>query len=400
MSKSPAYERPAAELLAKRLREPRRFIEVVAGPRQVGKTTAVLQVLRKLGLPSHYATADEPVLREPLWIDQQWEVARGKAGSHGAILVLDEIQKVKGWSEAVKKLWDQDTRRHLDLRVAVLGSAPLLIERGLVESLAGRFELVAMPHWSFAEMRAAFGWDLEQFILHGGYPGSAGLIDDHERWARYILDSLVETTISRDVVLMTRVDKPALLRRLFELGCHYSGQILSYNKMLGQLADAGNTTTLAHYLELLAGAGLVSGVFKFPRRAHVGRSSSPKLVARNTALITAVSRRRPDEIRKNPELWGRWVETAAGAHLINASMGGLAEVFYWRDPKGREVDYVLARGARSVGLEVKSGHNKGVLTGGLVQFTKEFRPHRTIVVGSGGIELEEFFLTPPDQWLA
>ena len=229
------YQRTYAEVLARRLEEPRRFIQVISGPRQVGKTTLVEQVLTAQKLPFVFASADEPTLRGPEWIAQQWEMARLKLGERGAVLVIDEVQKASGWAESVKRLWDEDTRKKRSLKVILLGSAPLLIQRGLTESLAGRFEVIRLPHWSFSEMRAAFGFTFEQYVYYGGYPGAASLIGDHNRWVRYICDSLIETTISRDVLLVTRVDKPALLRRLFELGCLYSGQIVSYSKMLGQL---------------------------------------------------------------------------------------------------------------------------------------------------------------------
>jgi predicted AAA+ superfamily ATPase len=275
-----SYRRAQARELARRLSEPRRFIQAVAGPRQVGKSTLVQQVVADLAAEVRYASADEPTLRGPEWIAQQWEAARlaaRGAGKRGAVLVLDEIQKITGWSETVKRLWDEDTRERCQLRAVLLGSAPLLIARGMSESLAGRFELLHLPHWSFAEMREAFGFDLDHFLFYGGYPGAAPLFDEPRRWARSVADSLIETSISRDVLLLSRVDKPALLRRLFELACRYSGQILSYTKMLGQLHEAGNATTLAHYLDLLAGAGMVCGLQKYAGDAARSRGSSPKL---------------------------------------------------------------------------------------------------------------------------
>jgi len=316
------YRRPQAAGLARRLAEPRRFIHVVAGPRQVGKSTLVQQVVEGLAAETRYASADEPTLRGTEWIAQQWEAARlaaGRAGRSGAVLVLDEIQKIPGWSDAVKRLWDEDTRKRVPLKVVLLGSARLLIARGMSESLAGRFELLHLPHWSFAEMRAAFGFGLDEFLYFGGYPGAAPLIGEPERWRRYIADSLIETSVSRDVLLLTRVDKPALLRRLFELACRYSGQILSYTKMLGQLQDAGNTTTLAHYLDLLSGAGLVCGLQKVASDAARSRGSSPKLQVLNTALMTATSGVSFDEARSDREFRGRLTESAVGAHLANAA---------------------------------------------------------------------------------
>jgi len=261
------YRRKYFHQLIKRLSEPRRFIQVLWGPRQTGKTTLALQILQKILDRHHYTTADEPSLKDQTWLEQQWEVARAQLSAApkaaGSVLVIDEVQKIGGWSETVKRLWDEDTAKKLPLQVLLLGSSSLLIQKGLTESLAGRFETIPVSHWTFEEMRSAFGWDIDAFIYYGGYPGSAALIEDRLRWANYIKDSLIETTISRDILLMTRVDKPALLRRLFQLGCEYSGQILSYQKMLGQLQDAGNTTTLAHYLDLLESAGLVMGLEKY-----------------------------------------------------------------------------------------------------------------------------------------
>ncbi len=283
-------------------------MQVVTGPRQVGKSTLVQQVTESLGVPVRYASADEPTLRGASWISQQWEAARlevSTTGKGGALLVLDEIQKIPEWSETVKRLWDEDTRAKHPLKVVVLGSAPLLIARGLTESLAGRFETLHLSHWSFAEMRDAFGWTLDEYLFYGGYPGAASLIGEPTRWSRYVVDSLIETSIARDVLLLSRVDKPALLRRLFDLACHYSGQVLSYTKMLGQLQDAGNTTTLAHYLELLAGAGMVRGVPKYAGDAARRRGSSPKLQVLNTALMTATSGVSFDEAREDREFWGR-----------------------------------------------------------------------------------------------
>lgn len=226
------FQRQQFEILINRLSEPRRFIQVVAGPRQVGKTTLVQQVCEHAGLPVQFSSADEPTLRGQEWIAQQWDIARLKRESQSAILVLDEVQKIPGWSEAVKRLWDEDTRKKTPLKVVLLGSSPLLIQRGLSESLAGRFEVLHLPHWSAEEMHQAFGWSVQQSIFYGGYPGAAPLIADHDRWVRYVRDSLIETTLARDVLLLSRVDKPALLRRMFELGCRYSGQILSYTKLI------------------------------------------------------------------------------------------------------------------------------------------------------------------------
>jgi len=399
MTSNPAtpYQRPQATQVAGRLLEPRRFIQVVAGPRQVGKTTLVRQVVEGLDLPSRYASADEPSMRGPEWVAQQWDAARLGLGPEGGLLVLDEIQKATGWSESVKRLWDEDTRKGCPLKVVLLGSAPLLVQQGLTESLAGRFEILRLPHWSFAEMQAAFGFSLDQYVYYGGYPGAAPLIGEPERWRRYILDSLVETTIARDVLLLTRVDKPALLRQLFELGCRYSGQVLSYTKMLGQLHDAGNTTTLAHYLQLLGGAGLLTGLGKYAGTALRQRASSPKLQALNTALVSAQSDLSFDQARSDREHWGHLVETAVGAHLASAAASGACDVHYWRE-RNREVDFVARAGQQLVAIEVKSGRRRDALPG-IGAFVAQFEPQRTLLVGADGIAVDEFLSRPALHWL-
>lgn len=395
------FRRQVVQELLQRLSEPRRFLQVLAGPRQTGKTTAARQVAGTVSMPMHYASADEPTLKDRTWIEQQWETARisclHEGQGHGSLLILDEIQKIPGWSETVKRLWDEDTGSKLALHVILLGSSPLLVQRGLSESLAGRFEILPVTHWSFAEMREAFGLSFEQYVYFGGYPGSVELIEDQNRWTRYVLDSLVETSVSLDILLITRVDKPALLRRLFDLGCTYSGQVLSYQKMIGQLQDVGNTTTLAHYLQLLQRAGLLAGLQKYAGQVVRQRASSPKLVVMNSALMSVFSGRTFEEARLDFEFWGRLVESAVGATLINGAMGKSIEVYYWSN-RNREVDFILRRGKKLVAIEVKSGRRKGTLPG-IEAFSKEFPVSRKLLVGADGIPLPEFLRDPIEKWL-
>ncbi|CAG0940067.1 hypothetical protein GALLN_00840 [Gallionellaceae bacterium] len=391
------YRRPQYKILINRLAEPRRFIQVVAGPRQVGKSTLVQQVCERIDLPVQISSADEPTLRGAEWISQQWEIARLKCESQGAILVLDEVQKISGWSEAVKRLWDEDTRKKIPIKVILLGSAPLLIQRGLSESLAGRFEVLHLSHWSAVEMHQAFGWTVPQSIFFGGYPGAAALIADQDRWVRYVRDSLIETTLSRDVLLMSRVDKPALLRRMFELGCRYSGQILSYTKMIGQLQDAGNTTTLAHYLELLSAAGMLTGISKYAGEAVRSRGSSPKLQVLDTALFSAMSGYGFEEAQVDREHWGRLTESAVGAHLANAAAAGMCELFYWRE-RNREVDFVVRAGRRLIAIEVKSGRVRDALPG-MQAFKEAFKPDSLLLVGGDGIAVDDFLRMPVESWM-
>ncbi|MHB1389667.1 MAG: ATP-binding protein [Thermoleophilia bacterium] len=395
------FKRATYPLLLKHVTELRRFIQVLSGPRQTGKTTLARQIMESFKGPSHYATADEPALKNQVWLEEQWESARVAATTGGkrrkTLLVLDEIQKISTWSEIVKRLWDEDAASGLPLQVMILGSAALLVQKGLSESLAGRYEVIHVTHWSFSEMREAFGWDLDQYIFYGGYPGAAALVRDHERWAAYIREALIEPTISRDILLMTRVDKPALLRQLFDLGCAYSGQILSYQKMLGQLQDARNTTTLAHYLDLLNGAGLLTGLQKYSGQQVRKRSSSPKLLALNTALMTAPTQMKLSEARQDGEYWGHLVETAVGASLANGLTGKVADLSYW-NVRDREVDFVISRGKQLVAIEVKSGKWKDRLPG-MTAFSQAYAGARKLLVGAEGIPIDEFLLAPAESWL-
>jgi predicted AAA+ superfamily ATPase len=390
------YRREELGTLVARLHEARRFIQVVAGPRQVGKTTLVQQAVEQADLPSHWATGDDPRLRDTTWLEQQWEAARALPKDRPSVLVLDEVQKAPQWPETVKRLWDEDTRKRRKLRVVLLGSAPLRIQQGLTESLAGRFELIHLRQWSLGEMEAAFGWTPEQFVFHGGYPGAAPLIKDPDRWRAYVRDSLIETTISRDVLQMTRVDKPALLRRVFELGCRYSGRELSFTKMVGQLQDAGNTVTIAHYLQLLDAAGMVAGLPKYAGDVARQRSSSPKLQIHDTGLMTALEETTFTAVRKDPELWGRITESAVGAHLLRACASGRAELFYWRDGD-QEVDFVLRGQQRVVAIEVKSGRRRDALPG-LAAFAARHHVDRKLLVGGDGIPVADFLRRPVTAW--
>lgn len=387
--------RPIFQQFLARLKEPRRLIQVLLGPRQVGKTTLALQAAEEIHKPVHYISADLATLQDLSWIEQQWEVARQKADSQqGALLIIDEVQKIPRWSEMIKALWDQDTRNRLNLSVVILGSSPWLMQKGLSESLAGRFEILPITHWSYYEMKTLFHWSLDKYLYFGGYPGAAPFVDENDssRWKNYINDSLIETTLSRDILLMNQVHKPALLRRLFQLGCNYSGQILSYSKMLGELQDAGNTTTLAHYLDLLCGAGLICGLQKFAGQPVRQKGSSPKFAVFNNALMTAVSTRSFSEARQDADFWGRIVESAVGAHILNSIRGTQIEVFYWREGD-KEVDFVLQLGESITAIEVKST-NKKIHSSGMDSFVNKFHPRRILLVGEQGVPLDEFLASP------
>lgn len=391
------FERSELQLIEKRINEPRRFIQVISGPRQVGKTTLITQLSGRLSFPFVYEAADAVPAGNSIWIDQVWETVRLRMKANEAaeyLLVLDEIQKIPNWSESVKKNWDRDTIENRNLKIILLGSSRLLLRQGLSESLAGRFENITIGHWSFYEMHAAFGWDHDTYAWFGGYPGPAELIAEEERWKRYIRDSLIETSITKDILMLTRIDKPALLKNLFELGCVYSGQILSYTKMLGQLQDAGNTTTLAHYLDLLGEAGLITGISKYSPSPIRNKTSSPKFQALNNALASSQNKVNYKEIRKDHALWGRVVESAVGSYLANEAMKGKINLYYWRD-RNDEVDFVLQRGEKIIGVEVKSTFSTN--RKGMTAFIKNFNPFKTITVDDRIFPWYEFIRINPEE---
>jgi len=384
------FTRRLVPQLVERMSEPRHFIQIVVGPRQTGKTTAVLQALERLDLPRRFVTADDPNLASVLWIQNEWELARAEAKAKGeTILVIDEIQKIKEWSSAVKMLWDEDTRLRVPLKVILTGSSALLLQKGLTESLMGRFELLYSPHWSLAECKEAFGYSLDDFLFFGGYPGAAPLIRDESRWARYIGSSIVEPTISQDILLMEEVRKPALLRALFVLGSSYSAQELSFTKVMGQLQEAGNTVTLAHYLELLSKANMLTGLQNYSGSKVRTRKSSPRFMVYDTALLTYADGTGRRRLLENPADKGRLAESAVGAYLLARGKEEDFEVHWWRD-RGDEVDFVVKKGSQLTAIEVKSGRVKNV--GGSLVFKKLYPEAMSLIVGSTNLSLEDFLL--------
>lgn len=381
--------------LKKRIEEERKFIQVVAGPRQIGKTTTVRQLLKEVTTPFLSVTADNIAATDSSWINQQWEAARQQmknADSTGFLLVFDEIQKISNWSEAIKKNWDTDTANNINIKLLLLGSSRLMLQQGLTESLAGRFELMQMMHWSFLEMQQAFDVTEEQYAWFGAYPGAASFINDEQRWKDYVINSIIEPSISKDILMLTRVDKPALLRKTFELGCIYSGQQLSFTKMQGQLQDAGNTTTLANYLQLLNSAGLLGGLQKYSGAAVQSKNSSPKLQVYNNALVSAYNGDGFMYNKNDPARWGRWVENIIGSHLINHSAIGAFELFYWRHGN-HEVDFIIKKGSRLIAIEVKSGTR--LKPEGITAASKHFDFTKTLLIGIEGLNWKDFLKMNP-----
>lgn len=415
------FQRLQIKELRNRFAAASRFITIVAGPRQVGKTTLVRtalegithefiavdqyeEPLRQFGAYTGTSSESTGEIRDAAWLIRRWQAAREKQkkiratnSEQAFALVFDEIQKIPRWSEVVKGLWDADRAASLDMHVVLLGSSPLLMQKGLTESLMGRYELIPVTHWSFPEMHEAFDFTLNEYFFFGGYPGSAPLIRDEERWRQYVLASLVQPSIDTDILQMVRVDKPALLKQLFTLGCSYSGQILALGKVKGQLDGAGNETTLAGYLDLLRNAGLLTGLHKYHRGVARQRASPPKFNVLNTALMSSAVPYTFAESQADRSFWGRLVESAVGAHLCNTAKN-TEKVHYWRESP-HEVDFVISDAKRLTAIEVKSGTQQGKLNG-LDAFADQHKDCKRLLVGAGGVDLTEFLSYPLSHWLA
>ncbi len=387
------YKRAVFQTIKKRLEEPRKFIQVVMGPRQVGKSTVVKQVIQELNTPFQLFSADNVPASNTAWVSNCWAAVRSLKESKGLetiILVIDEIQKINNWSEVVKKEWDDDTFHDRNIKVLLLGSSRVLLEKGLSESLAGRFEEIRMTHWSYQEMKDCFGFTLDQYIYYGGYPGAADLISDSDRWEQYIQSAIIDATINKDILMNTPISKPALLRQTFELGAAYSGELLSLNKMLGSLQDAGNTVTLAGYINLLDESGLLCGLQKYSIDTARRRASIPKLQVYNNALKMVYNPHSFEQAITDRKEWGRIFESGIGAWIVSQAFVHRFDVFYWRE-RTDEVDFILRKKESVVAIEVKSNAEKN--TDGLTTFRDMFKPKAAFIVGDGGISAEDFLTT-------
>jgi len=383
------FERHLVQTLNQRLAEPRRFIQAIVGPRQTGKTTAVTQALKRVTIPYRYASGDQALLAGQTWLQEEWLAARRLITNEtpAAILVLDEVQAVSQWSGVVKMLWDEDARNGIDLRVALTGSSALLLQSGLSESLMGRFEVLPSTHWTYSECKKAFGYNLQDFLTYGGYPGGAELRSDPDRWQSYLENAIIDATLAKDVLGLENIRKPAVLRQLFSLGCAYSGQEVSYRKLLGQLDDAGNATTIAHYLELLSHAGLLCGLQKYAGSVLQMRASSPRLMVYDTALMIASYRGTRENLLADPALYGHLVESAIGAYLLARSQTDGFNLNWWREGEF-EADFVISKGSHVIALEVKSGAIKSLA--GLNAFRQKFPGAEALTIGTPQAPLEEF----------
>ncbi len=384
------YKKAEYHKIKSRLEEQRRFIQVIMGARQIGKSTVVKQVLKDVTIPYQFFSADNVPATNRAWISNCWAATRSLKENNGwdsIILVIDEIQKISNWSEVVKKEWDDDTFHERNIKVLILGSSRVLLEKGLSESLSGRFEEIRMSHWSYQEMKESFGFTLDQYLFYGGYPGAAFLIKDADRFQQYIQSAIIDTTINKDILMDTPIGKPALLRQTFELGAAYSGGLLSLNKMLGSLQDAGNTVTLSGYINLLDESGLLCGLQKYCIDTARRKASIPKFQVYNNALKMVYSQTTFEQAVLDRKVWGHILESGIGAYLVSQAFIHRFEVFYWRE-RNDEVDFILRKKNSVVAIEVKSNADKR--TEGLDRFRQFFKPQTSFIVGDGGIDIESF----------
>jgi uncharacterized protein len=373
-------------VMRQRLTEPAPgHVQVLTGPRQVGKTTLLLELAKHWGKRALYAAADTPEASLPGWWEQQWQRAEQLAQSRGAVLLIDEIQYLAHWSRLLKAGIDRVRRERIALHVVVSGSSSLHIGKGARETMAGRYERLQLLHWSAAEIAERFGVTaskaVEQTVQYGSYPGAVSLLSDLTRWREYVRQSIMEPAVGRDLMMLETIRKPALLRQVFALCTGHPAEIISLQKLCGQLTDKGSLETVAHYLHVLEEAYLVAAVPKYSEKALRQRAAPPKLIVLNNAFLGATSNRLPPQPDAEPERWGRWVENACLAHAWNAGQ----QVCYWR-AEPYEVDMVLDGSWGRWAIEVKSGPYALNDLDGLLEFCRRNRQFSPAVLCAPGDE--------------
>ena len=387
------YERQHLAILKSRMAEPRRRMQIIMGPRQVGKSTLVYQYCDGIDTPYDFFSADGVSRFDTTWIPNHWQEARMKMDLHGDkehIIIIDEVQKIIGWSEQVKKEWDEDTRNKRNLKVILLGSSRVLLQKGLDESLEGRFEPIKMGFWEWNEMRDAFGFTMQQYIYFGGFPGLAPDIHDEDRWRNLMEDAIITPILTRDILEIEEIRNPALLRQVFELACMESARELSLTKMQGTM-NSGTVPTIKNYLNILDQTMTVKPLQKYAPSVIKEKNSVPKMQVFNSAFRNRYGLFSYEEAVANPTEWGRQVESAVGAHLANRSLLDGFELLYWRDEHKKECDYVLKKGQALVAIEVKSSSADD--TSGFEKFKELYGEHLTaaLIVGPEGLPLDDFF---------
>ena len=388
------YQRRHLNILKSRMAEPRRRMQIVMGPRQVGKSTLVGQFTEGISVPFDFFAADGVNRFDSSWIPNKWQQVRMRMDIHSEqehILIIDEVQKIRGWSEQVKKEWDEDSRSHRNLKVILLGSSRLLLQKGLEESLEGRFETIKMGYWDWQEMHEAFGFSMDEYVYFGGFPGLAPDIQDEDRWRNLMEDSIISPILTRDILEIEEIRNPALLRQVFELACIESAKELSLTKMQGTMSS-GTVPTIKNYLDILNKSMTVQPLQNYSASRIKEKLSVPKMQVFNNAFRNRFGSFSFDEARVDPAEWGRQIESAVGAHLANRSMMDDYELFYWRNERRQECDYVLRKGQALVAIEVKSGSVDKTV--GFEKFKEQFADKVTaaFIVGPQALPLEDFFI--------
>lgn len=388
------YQRRHLNILKSRMAEPRRRMQIVMGPRQVGKSTLVGQFTEGISVPFDFFAADGVNRFDSSWIPNKWQQVRMRMDIHSEqehILIIDEVQKIRGWSEQVKKEWDEDSRSHRNLKVILLGSSRLLSQKGLEESLEGRFETIKMGYWDWQEMHEAFGFSMDEYVYFGGFPGLAPDIQDEDRWRNLMEDSIISPILTRDILEIEEIRNPALLRQVFELACIESAKELSLTKMQGTM-NSGTVPTIKNYLDILNKSMIVQPLQNYSPSRVKEKQSVPKMQVFNNAFRNRFGTFSFDEARVDPAEWGRLVESAVGAHLASRAMTDDYELFYWRNERRQECDYVLRKGQALVAIEVKSGSVDKTV--GFEKFKEQFADKVTaaFIVGPQALPLEDFFI--------
>lgn len=388
------YQRRHLNILKSRMAEPRRRMQIVMGPRQVGKSTLVGQFTEGTSVPFDFFAADNVNRFDNSWIPNKWQQARMRMDIHSEqehILIIDEVQKINDWSEQVKKEWDEDSRSHRNLKVILLGSSRLLLQKGLEESLEGRFETIKMGYWDWQEMHEAFGFSMDEYVYFGGFPGLAPDVQDEDRWRNLMEDSIISPILTRDILEIEEIRNPALLRQVFELACTESAKELSLTKMQGTM-NSGTVPTIKNYLDILSKSMTVQPLQNYSSSRIREKQSIPKMQVFNNAFRNRFGTFSFDEARVDPSEWGRQVESAVGAHLANRAMTDDYELFYWRNERRQECDYVLRKGQSLVAIEVKSGSVDKTV--GFEKFKEQFADKITaaFIVGPQALSLEDFFV--------
>lgn len=373
------YQRCLARLEA-RLREPAPgLIQLLAGPRQVGKTTLLMELRERLGQAALYAAADGPEAALPGFWERLWAEAARVSRAGRAVLLLDEIQHLPDWASRLKGEWDRVRRQGLPVHVIATGSSALHLGRGSRESLAGRFERLTLSHWSARALAETFHIPLEEatqaVVATGSYPGTFRLRNDSPRWTAYLRDAIVEPAIGRDILALALVRKPALLRQVFAFCASSPAEIVSLQKIQGQLQDAGALETVAHYLHLLKEAFLVAPLEKHTTRPGRRRAAPPKLVTLNNALLAAADLRGVPDPSTEPARFGAWVENACLAFAWNRGQ----RVTYWRE-EPLEVDAVLEGSWGRWAIEITTGAVSLGELRGLAEFTRRHPRYRPLLL--------------------